>query len=123
MPRGDRTGPTGMGARTGRGAGYCGGYGMPGYANPGQGAGYGMGFGRGRGFGGRGWRFGFFATGLPGWMRPVGHSAARAYSTRSAPLDPEAEKRALESHAGVLEEDLALVRKRLSEIEGEKTTE
>ena len=34
MPRGDRTGPMGMGPMTGRAAGYCAGYGVPGYANP-----------------------------------------------------------------------------------------
>jgi hypothetical protein len=34
MPRGDRTGPAGMGPMTGRAAGYCAGYGMPGYRNP-----------------------------------------------------------------------------------------
>lgn len=47
MPRGDRTGPRGMGRATGRGAGYCTGYGTPGYANP---VGCGFGFGRGRGY-------------------------------------------------------------------------
>ena len=63
MPGGDRTGPRGMGAMTGRTAGYCAGFGFPGYANPITGRGFGMGFGRGigawgRGFGGggRGWR-------------------------------------------------------------------
>jgi hypothetical protein len=30
MPRGDRTGPPGMGPRSGRGAGYCAGSGQPG---------------------------------------------------------------------------------------------
>ena len=41
MPRGDRTGPAGMGPMTGRGAGYCAGYPMPGsYADPPQ---YGLG--------------------------------------------------------------------------------
>jgi hypothetical protein len=49
MPRGDRTGPMGMGPMTGRGGGYCGGYDAPGYANAGPGYGYGMGGGRGRG--------------------------------------------------------------------------
>jgi len=49
MPYGDGTGPNGQGARTGRGMGYCAGYNMPGYANPGFGRG--GGFGRGRGFG------------------------------------------------------------------------
>jgi hypothetical protein len=34
MPRGDRTGPAGMGPMTGRAAGYCAGYGTPGYMNP-----------------------------------------------------------------------------------------
>lgn len=34
MPRGDGTGPAGMGPMTGRAAGYCAGYGVPGYVNP-----------------------------------------------------------------------------------------
>jgi hypothetical protein len=33
MPRGDRTGPAGMGPMTGRAAGYCSGYSTPGYMN------------------------------------------------------------------------------------------
>lgn len=39
MPRGDGTGPAGLGPMTGRAAGYCAGYGVPGYANawPGRG--------------------------------------------------------------------------------------
>ena len=43
MPRGDGTGPMGMGPMTGRGAGFCAGFAVPGYANP---IGYGFGFGR-----------------------------------------------------------------------------
>jgi len=79
MPRGDGTGPAGMGPMTGRAAGFCAGFPVPGYMNPVMGragfygAGYGMpyvsygmpyggwgnprlrrGFGFGRGFG-RGW--------------------------------------------------------------------
>jgi hypothetical protein len=54
MPGGDRTGPSGLGPRTGRGAGYCGGHDTPGFMNP-----YG-----GRGFAG-GPRFG------PGWGPPA----------------------------------------------------
>ncbi|MFP4656489.1 MAG: DUF134 domain-containing protein [Candidatus Woesearchaeota archaeon] len=49
MPGGDRTGPMGMGARTGRGMGFCNGYNSPGFAR--------QGFGRKpfrRGFGGFG---------------------------------------------------------------------
>ena len=48
MPVGDRTGPLGLGPRTGRAMGYCAGFGMHGSANPIPGRG-GFGFGRGRG--------------------------------------------------------------------------
>jgi hypothetical protein len=34
MPRGDGTGPMGMGPMTGRAAGYCAGYPTPGFMNP-----------------------------------------------------------------------------------------
>jgi len=34
MPAGDGTGPMGLGPMTGRAAGYCAGYGVPGYLNP-----------------------------------------------------------------------------------------
>jgi hypothetical protein len=34
MPRGDGTGPTGTGPKTGRGAGYCAGNATGGYGNP-----------------------------------------------------------------------------------------
>jgi len=81
MPGGDRTGPMGLGPMTGRAAGYCAGYPVPGFVNPIPGRGRGRGyypygypyagvmpyapswpFGFGRGFGrgrGRGrWFFG-----------------------------------------------------------------
>ena len=82
MPGGDGTGPAGMGPMTGRAAGYCAGYGTPGFANPvvGRGRfgyGVGRGFGRGAGFGrgvgrgfGRGFRRGFgrgFGAVSPGY--------------------------------------------------------
>jgi hypothetical protein len=47
---------------TGRGAGFCAGYGVPGYMNLGPGRGYGRG-------GGWGWRHWYRATGVPGWAR------------------------------------------------------
>ncbi len=64
MPGGDGTGPGGMGPMTGRAAGYCAGYPVPGYMNPipgGYGYGFGRGgWGRGRGRGGsRGRGFGW----------------------------------------------------------------
>jgi hypothetical protein len=55
MPMGDRTGPWGLGPRSGRGLGYCSGYPYPGFMNPSAGflfgRGVGRGFGRGLGFG------------------------------------------------------------------------
>jgi len=41
MPGGDRTGPAGMGPMTGRAAGYCAGYPVPGFMNPIPGQGFG----------------------------------------------------------------------------------
>lgn len=81
MPRGDRTGPAGMGPKSGRGAGYCAGHGMPGFASgiPGRGAGtnryagyaYGQEAGGfpGPGRGGRGNRNRFYRTGFFGPWR------------------------------------------------------
>jgi len=118
MPAGDRTGPMGMGAMSGRAAGYCAGFGTPGYANPVPGRGFGMGFGRGRGAwgrghggGGRGWRHMYFATGLPGWARFGG------YPSPPPQFDPEAERQALKTQADALQSELDFIKKRLSEIE------
>jgi len=118
MPRGDRTGPRGIGPMTGRGAGFCAGFEMPGYDNPLPGRGFGMGFGRGRGArgyggGGRGWRNMFYATGQPGWMR-FGAAAAPV-----ANADPALEKQALKNQADYLQGELDLIRKRLEEVEKE----
>ena len=118
MPRGDRTGPMGMGAMTGRGAGYCARFRRGGYANPmpGRGLGVGVGrdraaFGRGFGGGGHGWRHWFHATGLPRWMR---------FGARAAPypkLDLETEKEALKTEAEAPQSELDSVKKRLEELE------
>ncbi len=114
MPRGDATGPMGMGPMTGRGAGYCSGYGIPGYMNniPGRG------FGRGAGFGGRGGRGGgvgfrnrFYATGVPGWAW-YGGSMAAPYQKS----DPEFEKQALGNQAEMLQAELDAIKKRLEEL-------
>lgn len=73
MPRGDGTGPAGLGSMTGRGLGYCAGYSQPGYITapgPGMGMGYGRGYGRGRGRGygmGLAWRRGFGGGGWRAW--------------------------------------------------------
>ncbi|MFW5873754.1 MAG: DUF5320 domain-containing protein [Bacillota bacterium] len=53
MPRGDGTGPDGLGPMTGRRVGYCAGFNVPGYINSDDGRGLGL----ARGFrGGRGCR-------------------------------------------------------------------
>lgn len=124
MPGGDRTGPMGMGAMTGRAAGYCAGIGAPGYTNPVPGRSVGMGFGRGRGScgrgfggGGRGWRNMFHATGLPGWMRFGG--SAVAYQKP----DPEIERQALKNQAEALQSELDFIKKRMGEIETKTTAE
>ena len=66
MPGGDGTGPGGMGPMTGRAAGYCAGYPVPGFMNSIPGRGF---WGAGRGRGGWGRRNQFYATGLTGWQR------------------------------------------------------
>jgi hypothetical protein len=115
MPGRNSTGPRGMGPMRGRGMGLCATSDTPKYSNQGAGRGFGMGFGRGRGFsecgGGRGWRNIFNATGLPGWMR-FGSNATQNYSA-----DPETEKQALRSQAGILQSQLDQIKKRLYEFE------
>jgi len=107
MPRGDRTGPMGVGPRTGRGAGSCAGYSRPGYANAAPGIGLGLGY---RG-GGRGWRNMYYATGLPGW--------ARAGYAPPPPM-PEVELSALKAEAKSLGDQLAVISQRIKQIEGEQ---
>lgn len=94
MPGGDATGPMGMGPMTGRAAGFCAGYSVPGYVNNGPGRAFGMGFGRGAGF-----RRGFHAGGAP-----------------AAAPDPENEKQALKNQAEYLQMQLDAVKKRLKEL-------
>jgi hypothetical protein len=65
MPRGDGTGPAGMGPMTGRAAGFCAGFPVPGYMNPVMG------------------RAGFYSSGLP-VVRPYG-AGLYGYGGRVAP--------------------------------------
>ena len=135
MPRGDGTGPAGFGPMTGRAAGYCAGYGVPGFTNPISGGGYG---GRGRGGGGgRGRRNWFYATGMPGWARagaglPAWGGAAYAPAYGSGPyapaygggpyapgVAPEQELKALKGQTEYLEDALDGIKKRIDEIEAQ----
>jgi len=121
MPGGDGTGPMGMGPMTGRAAGFCAGYGTPGYMNPipvrgmGFGASTGLRAGRGRGFRGRG--------GCRGWAvgsMPYGAPYAAPYAT--APTK-EQELGMLKDQAEQFETALGDIRKRLQELETEKAAE
>ena len=114
MPGGDGTGPMGMGPMTGRAAGFCAGYGTPGYVSPAFGRGC---WGRGGG-GGRGWRNMFNATGLTRWQRPV---AAFGGAPGYAAPTKDQELGALREQAGYFESALGNIRKRLEELEAEKT--
>jgi hypothetical protein len=98
---------------TGRGAGYCAGFGVPGYMNPqvaGRGVGYGLGrgFGRGAGYGfGRGAGYGF-GRGGAAWGVPVAPAAS---------LAPEQERTVLRNQLAGLEQTVADLRQRLNELE------
>lgn len=123
MPRGDCTGPAGMGPRTGRAMGYCSGYSTPGFMNrPGIGGGAGMGYGGSMGFGGgggRGRRNMYYATGLPGWMRFGGMGYGRPWPVGAPAVIPENETAALRAQADYLSGMLEQIQKRLSELEKE----
>ena len=118
MPGGDRTGPMGMGPMTGRAAGYCAGYPVPGYMNPVGGRGLGLGWGRGWG---RGWRYGYYATGLPGWAR-FGYVPAWGAPPVYGPYAPTREQQAeaLKAQAKWLNEQLEALNQRIAELEGEE---
>ncbi|KUO72112.1 MAG: hypothetical protein APF77_00810 [Clostridia bacterium BRH_c25] len=98
MPRGDGTGPMGMGPMTGRGLGICAGIytGIAALRCINRGTGYGMGFGRGRGFG----RMSYTAYG-------------------GAFKSAEDEKEYLSNQAELLENQLHQVEKRLKDINGD----
>ena len=126
MPGGNGTGPAGLGPMTGRGAGFCAGYAVPGYMNPV--VGYGMGLGRGRG---RGCRNRFYATGLPGWARagygmPAWGGAVGPFDYGTVPIAPgitaQRELVGLKGQAEYLEDTLEGIKKRIEELENQKST-
>lgn len=119
MPGGDGTGPAGMGPMTGRAAGYCAGYSVPGYMNP-----YGGRFARGGrafggGFGGRGRRNWYYATGLPGWARYNMGYPARGGITGypfAPDIGPDEEKELLKSQSEALQKQLDEIKARMEEL-------
>ena len=126
MPRGDGTGPAGMGPMTGRAAGYCAGYPVPGYMSPVGGRGY---WGWGRGRGGGGWRNQFYATGLTGWQRagmglPAYGGVPPAYPTPyAAPFGStqtaQQELDMLKGQAEYFEDALEGIKKRIEELQAQ----
>ena len=125
MPGGDGTGPAGLGPMTGRAAGFCAGYPVPGYMNPIPGRGF-WGWGRG---GGRGWRHWYYATGLPGWARagygyPTWGPAVPFYPFYAGPaaptMAPEQELTSLKQQAEYFQEALDEINKRIEELEKAK---
>ncbi|MBN2456232.1 MAG: DUF5320 domain-containing protein [Sedimentisphaerales bacterium] len=124
MAGGDGTGPGGMGPMTGRAAGYCAGYSVPGYANPVGGRGMGMGWGRGRGGGfGQGRGFGW---GRAGYGFPAYGGAAGPYAYGSVPFAPgltaQQELDGLKGQAEYLEDSLDGIKKRIDELESQKSS-
>lgn len=111
MPRGDGTGPMGMGPKTGRAAGYCTGYSVPGFANGTFGY-----CGRG---GGRGFRCRIPVTGMSsGWMGYPG--AYPAFNQAWEQLTPEREVNLLTKQIEAMEQALQQAKERL---EGMKKTQ
>jgi len=130
MPRGDGTGPAGMGSMTGRAAGYCAGYTVPGFANPSGGrfAGAGRSFFNGRAGRGRGYRNWYNYTGLPGWQRSnMGMPAwGGVYAPPVFPnpgmfapgsVTPDQEKEMLLQQAEFLKQQIEDIQSRMSELE------
>lgn len=113
MARGDGTGPTGMGPMTGRGGGYCAGFGMPGFDRAGRGSFFGRSWGPGAGWGGggRGFCRWFFGAGLPAWNRLAGWGASGAAS------DTDLEKQSLKGQAEALQGELDRIKRRIQEME------
>ncbi len=105
MPRGDGTGPNGMGSMTGRGMGYCAGFNTPGFMNPGFGRIFSRGFGRGRGFG---WRARF--------IQPMS-----IQQVQPAVITEKEEKQYLESELDILKQEMKEIEGRLKELKKNKT--
>lgn len=120
MPRGDRTGPWGLGPMSGRAAGYCAGYPVPGYMNPipGYGRGWGRGFGRGRGRGFGSGRWGYLPQYPYVYPPPMQYAYPPQIYPPAAPTQsPEQEIGALENYKKELEAERADLEQEMNEIE------
>ena len=102
-----------MGPMTGRGAGFCGGYAAPGFANPGWGFGRGMGrgFGRGRGW----WRWGGPARGA--YFGAPGYAPGNPWGAWEITREEELDY--LKGQASALKDELDAITQRVGELESE----
>jgi len=113
MPRGDRTGPMGQGPMTGRAAGYCAGYNVPGYMNPVGGRSFfGRGLGLGRGLG-RGFGRGYYPYPYTGYVPYYPYPTPTPYT-------PENEKQVLENELKIMKDEMKSIEKRLEELKSEE---
>jgi len=94
MPRGDGTGPNGRGSMTGRGMGFCAGFNVPGFMNPGFGRGFGRGFR---------WRTRF--------VQPM-----PVQQIQPSAITGKEEKQFLEQELNALKEEIKEIEKRLKEL-------
>ncbi len=105
MPRGDRTGPEGMGPMTGRQLGYCAGNSRPGFMEPGR-------FG-GRGFG-RGFRHGY------GRGRGMGYGYQHGYRPVYPEDNPDiSEKTLIENEIRILKDQMSYLEEQLAKLKKE----
>lgn len=104
MPRGDGTGPMGLGPMTGRAAGYCAGYPVAGFMNPYVGR-PGLGFGYGRAY----WP----ANSYPVTPPPIAYGGG----FYQPPVEPKQEMEMLAEEAKALKEQLDSINKRITELE------
>ena len=113
MPRGDHTGPEGLGPGTGRRMGYCAGYEMPGfvtaprYGGRGPGAGFGLrrrGRGLGRGYG-------------PSYAR---RGVAPGYHGKEMPMAPENRKAVLQEEIDAIDQEMEQLAKEKEFLEKER---
>jgi hypothetical protein len=118
MPRGDRTGPAGLGPMTGRGASFSAGYPVAGFMNPEWASGGGA-PGWGRGGRGGGWRrrHGFLASGISSWQRAWPTSPPPAMAAYAPFMSKEQEVEVLRNQARCFEQALEDLRNRIREVE------
>ena len=111
MPQGDRTGPSGMGPKTGKGAGFCNGNQVPSAMNNRSERGFGRGGGcRGSGGGRRGFRHWWRATGIPGFLR-VGPA-----ELENGEISSENDEKRLKEQENILSQQLQMIQKRIEEL-------